>query len=102
MKALAIILFIGLLGCSPDPVSRDSSRLHWSTPTIREDGTPLNLSEIGGYRLYNSNSPTGDYILIGDTQNTSYLVDTLLGYVYITTYDVEGDESKPSNIVFVE
>jgi len=112
MKALTIVLFIGLLGCSPDPipiedkVDRDiplgNSQFHWDTPTIREDGTPLNLSEIGGYRVYNSNSLNGNYTLIEDTQNTSYLVDTLLGYVYITTYDVEGDESKPSNIVFIE
>ena len=103
MKALTIVLLIGLIGCTPDTVPvDDSSHLQWDAPIIREDGTPLPLSEIGGYRVYSSNSLNGTYILVDDVQNNTYLVDSSLGYVYITTYDVRGDESKPSNIVLVE
>jgi len=99
MQGVSLLLLVAtLLGC----VDATPTVLHWDAPSTREDGEPLLLSEIGGYRLYSSNSLDGNYTLIEDTQNTSYLVDTLLGYVYITSYDVGGDESKPSNIVFIE
>ena len=72
----------------------------WSAPTEREDGSPLDVSEIGGYRLYiddvaivdmpGSLNPDGRYTYQREFTHGRYEAK-------ITCLDTEGRESKKSN-----
>ena len=74
----------------------------WSAPVEREDGTPLDVSEIGGYRLYidgtavvdmpGSLNPDGKYQYQREFSHGNYVAE-------ITCIDSEGRESKKSNSV---
>lgn len=74
----------------------------WSAPTEREDGTPLDVAEIGGYRLYidgsavvdmpGSLNPDGQYEFQRDFSHGQYVAE-------ITCIDTEGRESDKSNSV---
>lgn len=74
----------------------------WSAPTERTDGTPLDVSEIGGYRLYidgaavvdmpGSLNPDGHYEFQRDFGHGKYVAE-------ITCIDSAGRESDKSNSV---
>lgn len=74
----------------------------WSAPTERVDGTPLDLTEIGGYRLYvdgtavvdmpGSLNPDGQYEFQRDFAHGKYVAE-------ITCIDTGGRESGKSNSV---
>jgi hypothetical protein len=74
----------------------------WSAPTQREDGSALDVSEIGGYRLYiddeaivdmpGSLNPDGKYEFQRDFAHGRYDAE-------ITCIDTEGRESAKSNRV---
>ena len=95
---LSLFILTTILGCNSSSV--DTKNLHWDVPIARESGEPLSLSEIGGYRIYASEYIDGDYSLHDDVQEPTYSFEGTSRYVYVTTYDVAGDESKISNIVF--
>jgi hypothetical protein len=76
----------------------------WVAPSTRTDGSPLNLSEIAGYRLYmgsnaNNLSPVVD--VDGSTINDHVVEDLEMGTYYfaITALDQTGNESDLSNVV---
>ena len=96
------------------PAGTASVGLRWDIPSTKVDGSPIMLSEVGGYRVYASTSSNGNYLLVADitdvTENhytldgteNQYMLNVLAPgahYFYIITYDVNDDESPHSNIV---
>ena len=72
--------------------------IKWAPPTEREDGTPLDMAEISGYRIYYGTT-TGDYPNQVDI-NDSTVVETVIEdipsgtyFVVATTIDIDGRES---------
>ena len=92
MRALALVALLV-------PVSSFALDISWVQPTEREDGTPLPVSEIAGYRLV--------WMLKGQAQpdvtvppGTTYVLNPpFAGRVCATlqTIDTDGLESVPSN-----
>ena len=78
--------------------------LAWVAPVEREDGTPISMSEIAGYRVYYGMSE-GDYTNEVDISDRGTMQATLSGllsgiyYIVVTTYDMEGRESSYSPVV---
>jgi hypothetical protein len=72
--------------------------LSWTAPSAREDGSPLQLSEIASYHIYYGSKP-GDYqnqIDIDDPTAKSAQVEALPSgtyYVVLTAIDMDGRES---------
>jgi hypothetical protein len=78
--------------------------LEWTAPTTRTDNTPLNLSEIQGYRVYYGTSPNNLTILVdlNDDTITDFTVNDIPSgnyYFAVTAYDMDGVESGFSNII---
>ncbi len=81
----------------PDPVPGTSNiDLTWSAPGTRTDGSPLALSEIGGYKVY-MGTVSGVYSPAIDVGNTtSHTFSSMPAGTYyfaISTYDTNGLES---------
>jgi hypothetical protein len=78
--------------------------LSWVAPAEREDGNPISMSEIAGYRVYYGTSQ-GDYSGQVDIAESSTMQATLNNlpsgtyYIVVTTYDVAGLESGYSEEV---
>jgi hypothetical protein len=81
----------------PAPSGQDIN-LSWVAPAEREDGTPISMSEIAGYKIYYGTSQ-GQYttsIDINDGSAEGYTITGLPSgtyYIVVTTYDVDGLES---------
>lgn len=76
--------------------------LEWQAPRDRLNGTPLQPSDIAGYRIYIGDAP-GHYtrtVDIDNPQTTRYLLQNLQAgkeyYFAITTVDKQGQESPKS------
>jgi hypothetical protein len=80
--------------------------MSWVAPAEREDGTPLALSEISGYRIYYG-TKSGVYqgqIYIDDgsaTQKQLSGIPSGAYYAVVTTIDTEGRESQYSSEIVV-
>ena len=78
--------------------------LAWVAPVEREDGTPISMTEISGYRVYYGMSE-GDYtheVDVKDSDTMQVTLDSLIPgtyYIVVTTYDTEGRESAYSSPV---
>ena len=78
--------------------------LSWTAPVEREDGTPISMSEIAGYRVYYGTSE-GNYpneIDIADSYNMQAMLSNLASgtyYIVVTSYDMDGRESAFSEVV---
>jgi len=78
--------------------------LSWLPPVEREDGTPISMTEIAGYRVYYGTTQ-GDYnenIEIAGSDTMQAEVGGLTAgtyYLVVTTYDVDGVESDYSQMV---
>ena len=76
--------------------------LSWVAPSEREDGSPLSMAEIAGYRVYYGRSQ-GNYTHTIDVNNASTMEITLSDlaagnyYMVVTTVDVDGRESLNSD-----
>lgn len=102
-KTLLIIFILSLVATAVL-----AAEITGTTPTQREDNTPLGLSEIAGFRIYCGTTP-GDYpdmvYLPGATlPDTIWNTDSLnrpsgSSYCVITTLDIDGRESRYSNEV---
>jgi len=78
--------------------------LSWVAPVEREDGTPISMAEIAGYRIYYGDTE-GDYsnevdVSDGDTMQVT-LRDLPAGtyYIVLTTLDMDGRESIHSESI---
>jgi len=73
--------------------------ISWSMPTNYTDGTFINISDIGGYRLYYGRSST-NMTLVADLNDPSLLTYTFNNlatgthYFSISSYDTSGIESN--------
>ena len=82
-----------------------SFSLSWTAPMTRQDGTPMSLAEIDGYRVYYGDTP-GNYPNIVDINDGSVNSTTVSNvpvgdyYIVMTTYDSDGRESTQSSAVF--
>lgn len=98
---LALSLVFPLVGCSGGDGGSSSSSpsLSWAAPSEREDGAALNLSEIGGYRIYYGTEAGvySDSIDVNDPTATDFTVQGILPagdyFVVMTTIDYNGRES---------
>ena len=100
-------------GVSQNPITSEGDpqnpipTINWVAPSEREDGTPILLSEIAGYRIYYGTS-VGEYsnpINILDSTATAAELDSLSlsgsYYIVITTVDLDGRESSFSKEVSI-
>ncbi|MFV2058014.1 MAG: hypothetical protein ACC707_16230 [Thiohalomonadales bacterium] len=91
-------------GGSPVNIGTKSISVGWEITETRVNGDLLKLSAIGGYKLYvTTNSsviPARPHTTITDASITSYTLNDLSPatyYIYLTTYDINGDESPYSD-----
>jgi len=75
--------------------------LSWVAPSEREDGSGIPLSEISGYRIYYGPTPRNyqHVIDINDrtaTEATITVLPSARHYFSVTTYDMDGRESRYS------
>ena len=81
-----------------------SFSLSWTAPVTRQDGSPISLAEIEGYRVYYGDTP-GKYPNIIDINNGAASATTISNvpvggyYIVMTTYDSAGRESAQSGVV---
>ena len=86
------------------PPSAQYINLSWVPPVEREDGTPITMAEIAGYRIYYG-TVQGNYTNNVDIADSSTMQATLSNlttgtyYIVMTTYDVDGRESVFSQVV---
>ena len=72
--------------------------LSWIAPVEREDGTPISMSEIAGYRIYYGETK-GDYshkVDVNDSDTMQHILKDLPAgtyYIVVTAFDMEGRES---------
>lgn len=107
LKGLLILfILIQLTSCSSgnsfDGTGNSGvAALTWVAPSLRQDGTPLSLSEIGGYKIYYG-TKSGNYIDAVDIDDGS-VTSVSLGnlpipkgtyFVAMTALDVDGRESQ--------
>lgn len=80
--------------------------LAWVAPVEREDGTPISMAEIAGYRVYYGTSQ-GNFtneIDIADSNTMQVTLNSLVSgtyYLVVTTYDIDGRESALSEVVTI-
>jgi hypothetical protein len=88
----------------PPPVADKAIDVSWVAPVEREDGTPITMSEIAGYRLYYGTT-AGIYPSMVEFTGSDTMNATINGltsgtyYIVVTTYDVDGRESVHSSMV---
>jgi len=121
MRYLTLVVFVALAGCvsggssssgeagsgavtaigadaGGDVIVTGSATLSWVAPVTRVDGTILEMSEIGGYKVYvgRSISSLELYADISDAYQMEFRVESLASgahYFAVTTYDLYGAES---------
>ena len=111
----ALFFALSLTACSTEdnftdsqatdiPAGNQSIALPWVAPVEREDGTPITMAEISGYRVYYGTSQ-GNYtneVEIADRNTMQVTLSSLppgTYYIVVTTYDMDGRESAYSQVV---
>lgn len=91
---IALILWLGFILIVSNSVAA-TVNVSWDAPTERVDGTPLEASEIGEYRVYYRSNGIER---MASTTSTSMDITELYGlYVFqVTTVDTNGLESERS------
>ena len=86
------------------PVTGQNIALSWVAPVEREDGSPISMTEIAGYRVYYGTSQ-GNYTNEVDVAGANTMQVTLSSletgtyYIVVTTYDMDGRESAFSQVI---
>jgi hypothetical protein len=94
----------GAIGGSGVQGTLQNITLSWIAPVEREDGTPISMSEIAGYRVYYGETE-GDYsndVVVNDSGTMQVTLKDLpegTYYIVVTTYDMDGRESGFSETV---
>ena len=106
-RLFILLVLFQLVACgSGSETSGQFPSLSWVAPSEREDGTPIALSEIAGYRVYYGVT-VGEYPHHFDITDSTSVQTNLQNlppgdYVFvITTLDTDGRESEYSNEVSV-
>ena len=107
---LALLICLQVVACNSSSEEGENitpvliPALNWIAPSEREDGTPISLAEIAGYRVYYGSS-TGEYLykvdITDSTANQAELSGLLPGtyYFVVTVLDTDGRESRFSEEV---
>lgn len=85
----------------PWPTGDRQISVFWRAPTERENGEPLSLAELKGYRIHwgPTSNPTQYSITINDPYATSFTLESVVPGSYelaMTAIDSEGRESSLS------
>jgi hypothetical protein len=102
-EATASLSPVDITVVEPEPVVGNVS-LAWVAPSTRTDGAALDMSEIGGYKVYMGTNDNNleQVVDLADSTISEYVVEDLETgdyYFAVTTYDTEGNESDFSNVV---
>ena len=95
----------GSAAVTPPPAGPKTVTLSWSVPTVREDGSPLLLTEISRYEIYYfvEGDPVSDAVInIDEPSATEHSVEGLSSGTYhfsIATFDESGQSSAISETV---
>ena len=86
---------------SSDTYGTREISLSWVAPSERENNQPMSLSEIAGYKIYYGSKPNkyNNSVNIKDGSADGYTLRSLRAGTYffsLTTYDIDGRESKQS------
>ncbi|GEM_PF-5137738 len=78
--------------------------LSWTAPTTRADGTVLDMTEIGGYKVYTGSSVTDLTLVanVSDPYTMKYEFNALgegIHYFAVSAYNTSGVESSMSVVV---
>ena len=84
-----------------EPTTTANVTISWIAPVEREDGTPISMSEIGGYKVYYGTAQNvyANQVEISGSANMQATLRNLAPgtyYIVITTYDTDGRESAYS------
>lgn len=88
--------------------SSNSVSIEWSPPAAREDGSPLNTSQIAGYTVYYGTAPNSftQSMYVPGGSNTSATLNNLATgktfYIALTASDSSGLQSNYSNVLQVD
>jgi fibronectin type 3 domain-containing protein len=98
-----LIALVCLLLMPLSAIAADAT-VSWDAPLAYEDGTPLPLSEISSYKIYQSTSSTGPFAVAATVSGASTsmtIINLARGtyYFYVTTVATNGQESISSNQV---
>lgn len=105
-----LLLSLHVVACGSGSNSGQSAdritNISWVAPTEREDGTPISLSEIAGYRVYygpTSGGYTGRFDILDSSANETGVSDLPPGryYIAVTTLDTYGLESVLSEEITI-
>lgn len=82
-----------------------TAEIHWTAPTLRTDGTPLQPSDIKGYRVYQGSESRGwyRYHQVNDPNLNFVDIEGLAPDAYyfaISVIDQFGQESDPSELAY--
>ena len=99
-KFLLLLLLLASFNVSALTVDLD-----WVPPDLREDNTPITEAEIAGYKIYYTDTVSGDYINSvfvagGSTRSHRLQMSGATQYfIVVTTIDTDGRESQYSQEV---
>ena len=88
-------------------ITSNNVLLTWVAPSVREDGSPLALSDIAKYEIYVVGEFTGvdQTVVVNDPAVVQYTISSLQNDNYhfaISAVDVDGQLSQPSATVSVD
>ncbi|TBW52209.1 fibronectin type III domain-containing protein [Marinobacter halodurans] len=89
-----------------EPREAATSNLQWVAPATRADGSKLYVGEIRGYRIYYKLKYQDNYqaISVNGSDETTYPLKGFEPGAYefaVTTVDIDGLESQPSQVIAV-
>jgi len=87
-----------------DPTTVGNTTITWNAPSTRVDGTPIAMSELGGYYLYYGKSPDdiSTVINIQDPYTFEITLNNLPSgkyYFRVSAFDTDGIEGPKSQTI---
>ena len=87
----------------PVPTATGSATVSWTAPLIRQNGAPITMVEVAGYRVYYGTSATSTtkVINVAGASVTAYKVTGLAAGTYyfkVSAYDTSGVEGPQSSV----
>mgnify|MGYP002150920393 CR=1 FL=1 len=91
----------------PDEVVLMAATLNWDVPLLREDGSPLSLSDIQMYKIYYGLSATNlsSVVNVTDSSLVSYTISGLEPNTYyfaVSTVTTDGVEGPKSGVLSID
>lgn len=106
--AVATVLLLSACGGARAPGSGSGNiSISWQPPTTYQDSSPLQPSDIGGYRIHVGTSEENMRLTanIADPSITEYRLDGLgqgIHYIAVSCYNIYGEESLLTLAIMVD